>query len=410
MRVPAPDEIQRRIAEVAPVAAVLERLGKSSVPPTYLVGGAVRDLLLGNRPLDVDLVVEGPLEPVLERLGGAVRRHDRFGTATVELDGFVCDLSRSRRERYAEPGALPGVEPAPLAEDLLRRDFTVNAIAVGLSGGGPGDVVAAPHALEDLTARSLRVLHPASFRDDPTRLLRLARYRSRLGFAVEPVTAGWAHAAVAGAALGTVNGSRVGHELRLMAAQDEPIAAIAGLRELGVDEAIEPGFGLSPAEVELARAAAALLGGEDGAAALVFGVALRRVAPERRRELLTRLAFPAGEREVILEVAGQADPLAARLTRAQRPSELAAAATGAALETVAMAGALGPAGPAREWLERLRHARLAIDGDDLIAAGIIPGPAVGAGLRAARAALLDGRAPDRERQLSEALRGARGTG
>src|SRR5919202_1011633 len=139
-----------------------------------------------------------------DRLGGRVTVHDRFGTATVEADEATFDLASARRERYPEPGMLPEVElGATLAEDLARRDFTVNAIALHLADG---ELTFHPGAREDLDARRLRVLHDASFRDDPTRLLRLARYAARLGFEVEPHTDALVAAAIAAGALETVTG------------------------------------------------------------------------------------------------------------------------------------------------------------------------------------------------------------
>ncbi len=101
----------------------------------YLVGGAVRDLLLVGTPYDLDLVVDGDALALARSLVGELTLHDRFGTSTVRLDGFAYDIARARRETYARPGALPEVEPAPLAEDLLRRDFTVNALAIELGSG-----------------------------------------------------------------------------------------------------------------------------------------------------------------------------------------------------------------------------------------------------------------------------------
>ena len=167
----------------------------------YLVGGAVRDLLLGGRPLDLDLVVEGDAAAFAASLGGELKVHDRFGTSTVTLDGFSYDIARARRETYAHPGALPDVAPAPLAEDLERRDFTVNTLALALAGDRAGELHSVPPALEDLDARRLRVLHDQSFIDDPTRLFRLVRYATRLGFEIEPHTRALAERAIAGGAL-----------------------------------------------------------------------------------------------------------------------------------------------------------------------------------------------------------------
>src|SRR3981081_4130691 len=170
--VPTPSELIDRVRALPAAAPLLDRLGDE--PGVYLVGGAVRDVLLGEKPVDLDLVVEADVMDVARRLGGSVRTYDRFGTSTVVLDGYTYDFARARREKYTAPGALPDVEPAGLAEDLLRRDFTVNALAIALGGVDAGDLSSAPQAVRDLLERRwLRVLHEQSFIDDPTRLLRL---------------------------------------------------------------------------------------------------------------------------------------------------------------------------------------------------------------------------------------------
>ena len=159
-------------------------------PGVHAVGGAVRDVLLGRTPRELDLVVEGDAVEVArraaERTGGTLTVHDRFGTATVQADGFAFDLAGARRERYPRPGALPEVElGATLRDDLERRDFTVNAMAIGLADGA---LTTWAGARDDLAAGVLRVLHAGSFVDDPTRMLRLVRYAARLGFRPDPQT------------------------------------------------------------------------------------------------------------------------------------------------------------------------------------------------------------------------------
>ena len=370
----------------------------------YLVGGAVRDVLLGGRPFDLDLVVEGDAAALAASLGGSVKLHDRFGTSTVVLDGFAYDIARARRETYARPGALPDVEPAGIEQDLLRRDFTVNAIALALTGEVPGEVSAAPDALEDLRARRLRVLHERSFLDDPTRLLRMARYAARLGFAIETHTGELAEAAIAGGALGTVSGSRLGAELRLLAREENPVGALLGLRERGLDRALHPGFGLT--EPALATRALDLLPEDGRPDLLALAVAARGVPGGELPGLLDRLAFEAEDRDAIVITATRADALARALAGAETPSAIAAATLEAPPELVALAGALGPERQARVWLERLRHIRLSIDGRDLLAAGVPQGPAIGRGLRAALAAKLDGVVDGREQELAEALSAA----
>ena len=390
------------VGELPAARPLLERLGET--PGVYVVGGAVRDLLMDGEPVDLDLVVEGDAAALAARLGGAERIHDRFGTSTVVLNGYSYDLARARRERYAYSGALPDVEPASIDEDLLRRDFTVNAMAIALGGARPGELHAPPGALEDLANERMRVLHDVSFIDDPTRLLRLARYASRLGFEIEPHTRRLADTAVRGGALATVSGPRIGTELRLAAVEPDPIAAFEYLGELGLDGAIQPGFGLS--DPGLARRAMALLPGDERAERLLPALAGRGMPGGDLEALLDRLAFERADRDVIVAAATRADSVARALDASRSASEIADAVDGQAAEVVALAGALGPREQAREWLTRLRHVRLEIGGRDLLDAGIPEGPAIGRALGAALRAKLDGVVSGREQELEYALRAA----
>jgi tRNA nucleotidyltransferase (CCA-adding enzyme) len=354
---------------------VLAAVGEE--PGVHAVGGAVRDVLLGRTPHDLDLVVEGDAIAVARRaaarIGGELTAHARFGTATVLAEGYEFNLAAARRETYAHPGALPDVQlGATLAEDLGRRDFSVNAIAVALADGR---VTEWPGARDDLGAGVLRVLHDRSFVDDPTRMLRMARYAHRLGFAAEPHTEALADPEL----LRTVSGDRLGAELRLVVGEH----ALPALGDLG--PALLPGFAVPAA---LPREPLAAL------AACCTNV------PDLARRL-DELGFPARERKLVvaaahaaprLRLAGASD---ADLWRAlhRLPPEAA--------EIVA-AGAGPDAEAAERWLDDLRHRTLAITGDDLVAAGL-RGPAVGAGLEAAMVALLEGRAPDRDAQLAAAF-------
>lgn len=406
-------EMLYRLAALPAAAQLLEALADTD--GVYLVGGAVRDLLRGETPVDLDLVVDGDLAGAVENLGPLAlpsdapgRRHDRFSTATVVLDGGRVDLARARRESYAHPGALPEVEPAAIEEDLGRRDFTVNAIALGLTGERRGEVIAVPDARADLEAGTLRVLHDHSFRDDPIRLLRLVRYGGRLDFAPDERTASLAREAIAGGALDTVSGTRLGAELRLLAAEADPHPALLALQRFGLGDALIPGL-VAPDGAVLKRALE-LLGADGDRTALVLAAAATAVEPDVLAASLDALAFPAGPRHAILAAAGRAPELAQQLAAAAHPSKVAELAAGVPLELVALAGARGSdaaRSAAGRWLRELRHIGLAIDGGDLLAAGVAPGPAVGAGLRAARSARLDGRAMGRDDQLAEALRAAR---
>ena len=427
-----------------------------------LVGGAVRDLLLGRAPRELDVVVggagpsfagdaavfAGELASRLNVLAGedvtAVNAHERFITATVRWDGGQIDIAAARRERYPAPGALPEVEPASPAEDLLRRDFTVNAIAVTLGGERPGEASlhAAPDALEDLRAGRLRVLHDASFRDDPTRLLRMARYAARLGFAVEQRTATLAREAVAARALDTVSGARIGAELRLALGEPDAVGALAALDDLGLLTALHPRLRLDRDALERALALLPDDGRPDLLALACLTLPLALPADRRSRDLrsvdggvsghpkpeivalLDRWDFPAGDRDRVAAAATAVPRLIEELPGAERPSALREAALGVPVEGVALGGALeggastgvvervGGEFPvrhaARHWLTEIRHVRLRITGDDLIAAGIPEGPEIGRRLERVLKLRLDGELADgREAELQAALEPAR---
>ena len=408
MDIPPPPEMLDLVRRLEPGRPLIDRL--AGHPGVHLVGGAVRDLLLGKTPTDLDLAVEGDAESLVAELGGRVLSHERFGTWTVALDGFSYDIARTRSETYPHPGALPDVTPASLAQDLTRRDFTVNALAVALGGPEAGSLTAAQGAVDDLGRGWLRVLHDKSFRDDPTRLLRLIRYGSRLGFSVESHTADLARAAVAERALETVSGPRIGAELRLLATEPDPLDALLALNELSLDRAIHPGFGLTTEDLPMARQALALMPPELSPQRLAIALAARRIPGSELHGLLDRLAFEAEDRDAIVATAGQGEVVAEALAASVRPSQVVEAAAGLPPELVALAGALGPRDVAGSWLARLRHVRLEITGSDLMDAGIKQGPAVGRGLQAALAAKLDGGVQGRDAELAVALEAARASG
>lgn len=370
----------------------------AGIAGVHLVGGAVRDLLLERDPRELDVVVEGDVGALAGRLGagGEHVAHERFGTATVR-DGRCCwDLAASRGETYARPGALPDVFAAGIEQDLMRRDVTVNALALDLASGVLRSV---EHGLDDLDAGRLRVLHDASFSDDPTRLWRIARYAARLGFDLEPHTAALAAQAVDGGALETVSRARIGNELRLALGEPDPVAALRSAVALGLAPWLQPDRALTE------RALALLPAGEGRRDLLVLAAAL---APGWDADAaLEGLAFTAPERAIVRSAA-QA-PALDETPRA--PSELARELRGLPVEAVALAGARGAAEPARRWLDELRHAGLQITGDDLRAAGMPEGPELGRRLRAVLDLRLDGAlAPGRDAELRAALQEPPATG
>jgi tRNA nucleotidyltransferase (CCA-adding enzyme) len=402
------DALRERLRAVPGMERLLPLL--VALPPVHLVGGAVRDLLLEEQALDLDLAVEGDAVGVAQelagQLGGRAVRHERFGTATVTAaDGFAFDLAATRKETYPEPGALPRVEPASLEEDLGRRDFAVNAMAIGLSGDDLGHLRDPLGGADDLERQLLQVLHDRSFVDDPTRILRGARYEARLGFAFDGDTEGLARDAIADDALGTVSNERVAHELLRLLAETEAGKAVDRLGDLGVDQALHPEL---HAEGELV--AAAELGAlETGADRVLAGLAALAVrSPSRLGDWIGTLGLEAGRREVAARAARTAPLLASELARPMRPSEIRALLRREPPEALALALALGaPAEPVLRWVSDLQHTRLDISGDDLVEAGVAPGPAVGAALEEALRRTLDGDVRGRDEQLELALSVAR---
>jgi tRNA nucleotidyltransferase (CCA-adding enzyme) len=399
--------LREQIEALPGMAMLLPAL--EGVDRTYLVGGAVRDLIRGVQPLDLDLAVEGDAldaaETVAERLGGEVESFDRFGTATMIAPGLLVDFAQTRRETYSAPGALPDVEPASLDEDLRRRDFSVNAIAAGLTHDELGVVHDPLGGAADIEAGVIRILHERSFLDDPTRLLRAVRYEVRLGAAMDPRTEELALEAIDGGALGTVSGQRVRVELVLLFEEEEMPAAVERVCRLGIDKHMYPCLRCDPE-----RAASAALGAIDTGAERSLSVLAALMAPDADalHPWLDRLGFPRPERERVARAALTGPHLAHRLARDMPPSEVHARLHGEPLEALAVALAWGaPGEPVLRYVRDHRDATLEITGADLIAAGVAESPVVGEALEETLRQKLDGHVRGREEELRVALAVAR---
>jgi tRNA nucleotidyltransferase (CCA-adding enzyme) len=376
------------------------------LPATYLVGGAVRDLLRGADAVDLDLAVEGDARSVAralaERLGGSAREHERFGTATVRAGDLAFDLAATRTESYDQPGALPTVQAATLADDLKRRDFTVNALAVALVGDDLGHLYDPHGGLADLEAGIVRILHAGSFLDDPTRLLRAVRYETRLGFQMDEDTERAARAALAEDALSTVSGKRVRDELMDLLAEHEAPAAVERMRDLGVARALHPALDPDPDLIASASLGAAAIGADRGLAALA---ALISAAPDELDGWLGDLQLDARDRDAVARAAREAPVIARGLAERERtPSELLDLLGGEPPTALALALALGaPSDPILSWVTDLSGVALEIGGDDLLAAGVPEGPAIGRSLEETLRRKLDGLVQGRDEELRTAL-------
>jgi tRNA nucleotidyltransferase (CCA-adding enzyme) len=395
---------------------VAGKIGEGLGTPAYAVGGFVRDLLIGAVPLDldlpdVDLVVEGDgvafARRLAEEIGGTVLVHRSFGTASIEggrapagaaLDGVALgrvDVASARREHYPTAGALPEVEPADLLEDLCRRDFSVNALALALAPDRFGRLLDPLGGQADVRRRRLRALHPLSFVEDPTRVFRAARYASRLGFRPDAGTLAGIRLAVERRGYAALSGQRLSREIELAAAEPRArqvferlvrwkapslwnmegvsLCHLAAAERLG-RWAKSAGLAVDPAELSL------------------LALTLGRPAEMVERGL-DRLAL-AGEPRERIEAGTLAGPLARRLeARRLSPSAVGELLEGAP-EAAALAAWLRGGARARrriEWyLAHGRAVRPRLTGRDLLALGVPGGPRVGAALGMLRRRRLDG--------------------
>ncbi|MBI4340489.1 MAG: CCA tRNA nucleotidyltransferase [Chloroflexi bacterium] len=376
--------------------SVAERMGT----PLYLVGGGVRDMLMGRAIKDLDLVVEGDTAPFVEtlapKLGGRIALRSQFGTAVLKVGSLNVDIVMARRETYARPGALPAVTPGSIAEDLGRRDFTIHALAVRLHPR-PYSLLDPTGGLGDLEARLVRILHPGSFQDDATRILRAVRYEQRLGFRLEPETEARLRRDVA--FLDTISGDRLRRELDLVFQESVAPQVLRRGAELGVLRAVHPALpDLPDMEERLAHVQRL-----DGPLRPLHYLALlaHGLDQGQRRSLASRLNVARRWAEV-LEDTARAREEAERLDPGERPSRVYRRLAGLRPEAVEVAAAFADRSVvgsqmlryAREWSQ----VKPFLAGDDLVRMGAPPGPRVGEALEALRDALLDGVVRTREEE------------
>ena len=390
---------------------VAGKIGEGMAAPAYAVGGLVRDLLTGAGPADVDLVVEGDgvafARRLAEEIGGTVLVHRSFGTASIEggrapagagLDGVALgrvDVASARREHYPAAGALPEVEPANLLEDLRRRDFSVNAMALALSPDRFGRLLDPLGGQADVRCRRLRALHPLSFVEDPTRVFRAARYATRLGFRPDAATVAAIRLAVERPGYVALSGRRLWHEIELAAVEPrarlvfELLVRWKATRLWNLDGASPRHL---PAAEQLERWAKSAGVAVDPAELGLLALTLGRPAEVFERSL-DRLAL-AGEPRARLEAGVLAGPLARRLEAELLSPSTVGELLDAAPEAAALAAWLRGGSRARrriQWyLAHGRAVRPRLTGRDLLALGVPGGPRVGAALGMLRRYRLDG--------------------
>jgi tRNA nucleotidyltransferase (CCA-adding enzyme) len=377
----------------------------------YLVGGTVRDIILGEESFDVDIAVEGDAiefaRELASALDGRVTPHRKFGTAIVLYgDDDRVDVVTTRTEFYDAPGALPTVERAGLREDLFRRDFTINAMAVSLEPASFGRLSDPFGGRADLQARLLRVLHNLSFIDDPTRIFRAIRYEARYGLRLEEHTARLARGCIEMGLVGDLSSARLRDELQVLLEDPGAVGGILRLGELGADRAIHPRLRADSEAATLFERALRLrdeLGADVPAWRIGLAVLGRDLSSEEAYDWLERLKV---RRRDVDRIAG-AITVAPRIVERLRGERLDPA------EVVSLADAFAPDAPLlalaredlpelRDYFTRLRDVRIEIGGAELADLGLTESPRVGEVLAELRRRKLNGELDGRDSELAAA--------
>ena len=379
--------------------ALAGRLAAEAGHEAYLVGGSVRDLFM-QRPIgELDVAIVGDAIAVgaalASAVGGQMVRYAQFATATVRWNDVSLDLVTARAERYPRPGALPEVSPGTIEDDLRRRDFTISALALGISPTRWGQLIDPLDGLGDLRRGLVRVLHDHSFQDDATRVLRAVRYEQRLGFTLAAETERWLQRDLP--YLDTISGDRLRHELDRWWPEECPERAFSRAEELGVWDALCSGLFYGRA-LDAAFAASRGLGGSSNHLRQ-RGLALWTwtLQEETAQAVLNRLRCPLDDQRACYDVWLLRDRLV-ELPKLPN-SGLARLLNGLHPEAVTAAWLLAPFA-ARARIEQYRHSlrqlRPTLRAPDLERLGVPRGPAIGQVLQRLQDARWDGLAEGRD--------------
>jgi tRNA nucleotidyltransferase (CCA-adding enzyme) len=363
----------------------------------YLVGGVVRDLLLERRNFDLDLVVEGDAIKLAREIAktnqARVTPHPRFGTARLQWAGRSADLATARAETYARPGALPAVKPGTINDDLARRDFTINAMAVELNPRHLGEIIDPHGGRHDLENKLVRVLHDRSFIDDATRIWRALRYEQRLDFRLELATLELLKQCTVW--LDTISSDRIRHELELVLKEELPEKVLRRADELGVLARLHPSLIGDDWLAETFATARQQCLPDAVPHQLYLALLAYRLTAEEVGKLISYLRLPKATAQVLGDTLAIKDNMKELSTQGLAPSAIYDILHGCVL-TALMANSLG-AGSATAaehielYLNVLRHVNPVLSGEDLKKLGVPDGPKIKEILQRLREARLDGK-------------------
>lgn len=372
----------------------------------YLAGGVVRDLLLGRTNLDLDMVAEGDAIELADELArlknGKVIAHSRFHTAKIRWEKWSVDIATARAEGYEQPGSLPEVQPCDIQNDLIRRDFTINAMAIYLDPPSYGEVIDLFRGHEDLERGKIRVLHDYSFKDDPTRIWRAIRYEQRLGFRIEPHTLDLLKRY--SSFLDTVSGDRIRHELELCLEEEQPEKILLRADELGILARICPRLSADDWLAKKISRARGMMQPYCPPEELYLGFLVYRLSKNDLEDLIAYLKFSRTVAQDLRDTLSLKKELPSLAKPVLAPSRIYHCLHNYSKNAILTNLVINDLPLIRQriefYLNKLRYIHTALTGDDLLQAGIASGSRIKEILEVLREARLDGKVETREEELA----------
>ena len=377
---------------------VANRQGQS----LYLVGGVVRDLLLGQANFDLDLVVEGNVINLAHQLSstyqGKIVTHPRFNTAKLQWDKWSVDLATARSETYVKPGALPSVKPGSLSSDLFRRDFTINTMAIYLNPSHYGALIDLYGGVDDLEHKLIRVLHERSFTDDATRIWRGLRYEQRLNFQLEENTRRLLRRDIP--MLDTISGDRIRYELECILKEEFPEKVLRRADELGVLPKLHSALKGNGWLAEKFGQARRLSSPNAPPIGLYLALLAYSLTSKQNEQFTSRLRLAKSLAQTLRDTNGIKAKLQSLANPKLTPSGIYRLLHGYSPLAITANSLACDLPVARRhinlFLNKLRYIKPALNGDDLIRMGITPGPRIKEALQLLHEARLDGKVTSKQ--------------
>lgn len=405
--------------EIKDLIVLVREVSNETRMPAYLVGGFPRDLILGAKDWDLDITVEGNgikfAEALAKKLNSGLIRHERFGTATLILGHRLkVDIATTRKETYPFNACLPVVSPGSLKEDLLRRDFTINSMAVSLSGEAGHKLIDVFCGKEDLAAGKIRILHDLSFKDDPTRILRAIRFQQRYNFKIEPKTLRLLKEAVKSGLLNKVSPHRMRDELILMFKEKNPSALLKQLYALGALSFISDKLKPDRQTYNLFKSVnkgifwfmrSFPLHKQLDAWLVYFAALLRPLTLAQSKKTIRKMGLSKQEEKKVISCRKINQGLIRRLKDKRiKPAQIFALLKPLSPEAIILLRSASPDSLLRkhvtDFLKIYNCARLCVSGDDLCSLGVLPGPKYQKILNKVLVARLNGRVKNRQDELA----------